>query len=367
MSDSSIHLQLFRSGSEDHEKAIVLVHGFVSKAAQTWDKFQDLLSQETDLADWSVYGLGYPSSGFPDIMGVWAADPDIPTLSHLVATRCMISDLGQYRELAFVAHSMGGLIIQRMLLDEEEIANKTSHFIMFGTPSNGIKKAGYARFFKRTIRNMAAGSNFVTSLRNEWSEKYPTFQKAPFRLATAAGARDQFVPIESCHGGFPSEACFVVEGDHLSIVKPNHSRDDSIRLVINELRQSNNQSRIVLSKGDSYLDMISFRKIALPALKETGEEIGAQQLVSNALELERKGYPHDAVALLRSELANEANLATWTDSERTDVMGSLAGQLKRLWLANRESGEKPDAGRCLRNQLGRCRGFPRRILRQGSL
>ena len=335
-------LQIHRA--DNNAKAAVFLHGFTSDPDGTWGSFLQHLTGVESVKDWDLFALGYPTSGLPDFSGVWSADPDLPTLSRLIATRCRVTEIGKYDQIAFVAHSMGGLVVQRMLLENQDIAKRVSHLIMLGTPSNGLKKAGFVRYLKRQLRNMAHNSDFIVSLRREWGKRFPSFSETPFRLAVTAGASDQFVPIESCHEGFPDEARFVVQGDHLSMVKPDRSDSDSVCLVVAELCKGAGQDRTCLHSGGSYVDVMSFRERTLPLLNKSAHQLTPSKLVGNALDLERKGFPENAVALLHSSLLDEENLKRWTTSERCDVMGSLGGQLKRLWLADRESGENRSLG-----------------------
>jgi pimeloyl-ACP methyl ester carboxylesterase len=76
-----------------------------------------LLGTDTALNAWDIVSLGYATSLLPDTRGIWSADPDLPILALHLNTRFDIAPLAQYRSLAIVAHSMGGLVVQRALLD----------------------------------------------------------------------------------------------------------------------------------------------------------------------------------------------------------------------------------------------------------
>ena len=321
-------------------RAVIFIHGFIGKVTETWADFPRFLCEDSRLQDWDVINLGYPSSGLPDPFGIWTGDPDIYAIKQLLATRFNFENLNQYTELALVTHSMGGLVAQRLILDHSDVAQRITHLIMLGTPSNGLKKAWYAKVFKnRQIENMAIGSEFITRLRSEWRSRFPTYGGMPFRLAVVAGAKDQFVPIKSCHGGFPEEALFVVSGDHLSIVDPDSNANDSVRLVISELLKRDNTSRIVFP--DSHADVKSFNRVDLPSMRYFQPGISAKDIVRNALQLERRGYHCEAVTLLHTGLRDEETIKHhWSTRDRCDVIGSLGGQLKRLWLA----GERKESG-----------------------
>src|SRR5207244_2009286 len=145
--------------------------------------------------NWDIFTIGYATTLLPDIVGIWSADPDLPILATMFATQLQMPPFSDYASLALIAHSMGGLIVQRALVDSPDLAPRVRHVILFGSPSGGLRKAGWAQFWKRQLKNMAAESPFIKDLRKEWKELYGA--KRPFNLLTVAGASDQFVPPES--------------------------------------------------------------------------------------------------------------------------------------------------------------------------
>lgn len=176
-------------------RAVVFVHGFGGGHGDTWALFPTLLGTDVSLNEWDILSLGYSTSMLPDVRGIWSADPDLPILALHLNTRFDIEPLGQYQALALVAHSMGGLVVQRALLDNPDLVPRVRHLVFFGTPSGGLRKAGFFAFLKPQLRNMAADGEFVTKLRHEWQDKFD--DAPPFRLLAVAGDRDQFVPPES--------------------------------------------------------------------------------------------------------------------------------------------------------------------------
>ena len=45
------------------------------------------------------------------------------------------TELAGYERLVLVAHSLGGLVIQRALLDDQELLQKVKRVFLFATPS----------------------------------------------------------------------------------------------------------------------------------------------------------------------------------------------------------------------------------------
>ena len=302
------------------DQAVVFLHGFTGGRDDTWDRFPLLLGSAT--ADWDIFTVGYATTLLPDVVGVWSADPDLPILATLLRTQLAIPPLQPFRTLAVIAHSMGGLIVQKALVDDSSLAARLGHVILFGTPSAGLRKASWIQFWKRQLKNMAAGGEFITGLRADWSRLYGT--RSPFGLITVAGASDQFVPPESSLEPFHKRLQKVVVGDHLSIVKPADSRAPSLQLVLETLRTG---VAPALTPREKIRLAAESRTSQAPRLVRTMEAtapaggFSAKDIVEAALALDRAGKRAQSIALLERH-----------KDKNTDVKGALAGRFKRLWF-----------------------------------
>jgi len=214
------------------DAVIVFLHGFTGSNTETWGEFPSLLLQQPGLDSWDVVSLGYSSKFAPDLTGTWSADAPIDKLGTLLRTTVNFG-LPGYKTLAILAHSMGGLVLQRALVDDSNFTARVSHMFLFGTPSNGLKKASPIGFFKRQLRDMSQGSPFITDLRSKWQTKFGA--SLPFTFWTVAGERDEFVPSTSSLDVFPEERRAVIPGDHLAIVKPQNRDHLGFQLVMKTL------------------------------------------------------------------------------------------------------------------------------------
>ena len=304
----------------DCGRAVVFLHGFSGDRDDTWDRLPSLLG--TVVADWDIYTLGYATTFRPDLLGVWSADPDIPILATMLTTQASIDPLSRYRSLAVVAHSMGGLVVQRALVDDSELANRTDKVVLFGTPSGGLRKASWLFFWKRQLRNMAIGSEFITELRHDWAA---LFEAEPrFDLRVVAGEQDQFVPPKSSLGPFPSQFHCVVPGNHLSMVRAADTNSPSVNLLKSALSnlpmEDGMRAPLVLAAAIP-------NATASAVIEERGDEMSQQDVVRAALALEQQGKRDEAMALLQRYQALG-----------TDVQGTLAGRIKRMWIENEDQG-----------------------------
>lgn len=220
---------------------------------------------------------------------------------------------------------MGGLVVQKALVDDPKLALRVRHVILFGTPSAGLRKASFATFWKRQLQNMAEGSTFITELRAGWKKLYGP--NPPFNLLVIAGASDQFVPPTSSLGPFDPQSQRVVMGDHLTIVKPADSNAPSLNLVVDTL----GKGTAPVSDSVSQLLLASERRdpaaVALVQQVEAGtDDMSVKLVVDAALALERAGQRADGIALLER----------YKDRD-TDIKGTLAGRIKRLWLETEQT------------------------------
>lgn len=305
--------------------ALVFVHGFLGDAATTWQKFPGLLQQEPKLDGWDVLSLGYATNLRLDLAGIWSADPPIDRVSKLLGTHIISGELRRYESLGILAHSMGGLAVQRAVLDEQQARARVGHVFLFGTPSGGLMKASLASFFKRQLRDMSHGGPFIQDLRTRWEQAFGAMDhQHPFKLTVATGERDEFVPPESSLAPFPSErfpdvTLAVVPGNHLQIVKPEKLDDLSVRLVVNTLAGSSAPA----GQWNSAYVAVEQRRFqsAIDTLEPHKAELDAAGLVQLALALEGVGRGKEALDLLETQGSND-----------TDAMGVLAGRIKRRWV-----------------------------------
>lgn len=303
--------------------ALVFIHGFSGDASKTWGKFPEYLLQQANLSDWDVFSFGYRSSLALDIVGIWSADAPLTTLADLLQTRAANSPIDKYRTVAFVAHSMGGLVLQRALLDDR-LKDRTSHVVLFGTPSAGVAKSSPFSFWKRQLRDMGPQSEFIRELRKNWEVRFG--KSIPFKFWTVAGDRDEFVPRTSSLDPFPPALRAVVPGDHLQIVKPRSADDLSVQLVVKTLAGD----AAAAGEGNSArvaVEMCEFRE-AVRVLEPLQDDLEEDGLVQLALALEGVGRQQDAITVLER-----------AGRKGTDALGVFAGRLKRRWYVERRKAD----------------------------
>ena len=312
------------------DRAVVFVHGYNGAQDDTWELFPSLLGSATQNLD--IFTLGYATTLLPDIVGIWSADPDLPILATMLSTELAIEPLSRYKSLTLIAHSMGGLVVQKALVDDSRLAKRVENVILFGTPSHGLRKAKVLRFWKRSLQNMAFESPFIAALRAAWKERFEP--KPPFNLLVVAGSTDQFVPPNSSLDPFDVSVRRVVPGDHIAIVKPEKANAPSLALVVATL----NTGVIPAPDRAEQVRLASETPTAnapalVSALAAESGSMAWKDVVDAALALDRAGDRPASIALL--DRYKEKN---------TDIKGSLGGRYKRLWF---DTGDSKHAQRAL--------------------
>ena len=314
--------QLIDHRSKNQDVAVVFLHGF-SGSGDTWTGFIELLTQDRRIDSWDIYGIGYPTGLRIDIPNLWSADPGIETLAIGLVTTLSLPPFDRYKRVALIAHSMGGLVVQRAIVDSPTLAARFSHVVLFGTPSAGLEKASLMAKLKPQLRDMASGGTFIKRLRSDWNERVGASPK--FEFLTLHGDRDEFVSKDSSLMPFPVQARRVVPGNHLEIVRPSDARHLGFQLVVGVLAGKYvglpviDGARLAVELGD-------FRA-AVDTLLPRVASLDDAALISLALALDGLGRSAEALTLLEYHCRH-------TSSE---ALGVLGGRIKRRWLTERSN------------------------------
>ncbi|UYG07161.1 tetratricopeptide repeat-containing protein [Halomonas sp. M4R1S46] len=304
--------------------AIVFVHGFHGDVVATWASFVMQLLSDNRLNDWDVYSAGYPTNLSIDLP-IWTSDPEIRLIAAGLATKLKHTPLDQYGAVALVAHSMGGLVIQRAILDCEELGQRLTHVVLYGTPSAGLSKAVVGARLKPQARDMRAGSSFITGLRNEWKERIGEYP--PFSFTVVAGETDAFVPASSSIDPYPQAQQAVVPGSHLEIVRPDSTDHPSYQLLYKTLTGARG-ARSAVESARLAVEHNEFDRV-IELLMPGREGLDSSAIVTLSLALESVGRKDEAMNVI--EQWNRSS-----GSSSLDPIGVLAGRLKRCWLVSRQ-------------------------------
>lgn len=310
---------------EENNSVILFIHGFSGSSAETFGDIPQLLINTPKLDGWDVFSIGYSSDIFPSIgKGLWSVNPDISKISKYLNTMLNNQFFG-YKKIVFVAHSMGGLAVQKAILEmDTKTFDKVSHVLLFGTPSAGLKKATWFQFWNRQIRDLSSDSDFVKELRKDWKERFN--DEYFFRFRTVAGSKDEFVPVSSSLNPFNEKYHDVIEGNHVTMIKTLNDKDTNnqcYQIILNNLI---NESYTVSAGTDEERNILfgNYNAIISKYLVNS-QSISLVALSDLVFALECTGRTNEAIQVLKTH--PKAN----NDS---DTLGIIGGRHKRNYILN---------------------------------
>lgn len=306
------------------EVAVVFIHGFTGHGVATWDSMIAFIKEEDEVASWDILTIEYPTALRIDIPNVWASDPDLNVLALNLRTSLSHPPFSQYKQLALVAHSMGGLIAQKAVVDDDNLSRRVSQLVLYATPSNGLGKAKPFLRLKRQIKDMVPESDFITTLREKWSRKFG--DRPPFQFRVVAGNKDEFVPATSSISPFLENFIDVVPGDHLGIIRPQRADDPNVQVLVRALRGLPIAASFVDS-AEIALELGEFQRV-VDALLPSANQIDDAALIDLAMALDGLRRGDEALAIL-TDRHGAGNLGL------SDALATLGGRFKRRWLVGR--------------------------------
>jgi pimeloyl-ACP methyl ester carboxylesterase len=216
-------------GPQASDRVIIFVHGIFGKPDDTWRAnsntyWPTLLSQDAEFPKADVFVASYPSPFFGNKMNV-------SEMASLLEAELEAAHIDKkYKEILFVCHSLGGIIVQQMLLDYRDVyVPKTKLIYFFATPMYGSFVANFAHVWNEDpmLRDLfkGDGSQFTGTLAQSWRagkfnsihrfcayEKQPTPDRAGVIVVTEESA------TYLCDSAIPTHG--VPDSNHISIVKP---------------------------------------------------------------------------------------------------------------------------------------------------
>ena len=119
--------------------------------------------------------------------------------------------ISQYESVNFICHSMGGLVVKGVLIENENIQDKTIFYITLATPHRGSNKAKYLNGINRQVKSLEENSQIIDYLTNKYFNIKNKFNRHYYRATDESWV-------------LPKENAFPIsEHMHTSPVDSNHS------------------------------------------------------------------------------------------------------------------------------------------------
>lgn len=223
-----------------NKTAVVFVHGLMGDYRKTWGRFPELVCEDSDLAHCDALCWGYPSTiPWLPLPFVGRRLPELPLVSEALRTSLTNGGPGSsYDDLVLVAHSMGGLIVLRMILDalkkdDAKLLRRIRHVVLYATPTQGAQVPAIT-WVHRQAWSLRQGSEFVDQLTAEW-QKASAQDEIPFGVTAVVALQDKAVDEESAKAFWPDIR--VIPGSHTEMCKPDsraHQAFTTLKGIITE-------------------------------------------------------------------------------------------------------------------------------------
>jgi hypothetical protein len=203
------------------KSAVIFVHGFAGGPDDTWRSLTTILRSDNRLSEVDIHLWGYPTQIVGKNLGV-------KQIAELLRTNYIV-DLKKYDSIYFVAHSLGGIVVKYMILQElragrAESLSRIKHVVLLAVPQEGLQIPAIARYINRVAYDVNIESEIMNELRGDWINKVyaPKIRKGEenYKLAIPAtvvvALQDQFIPEASVRAYFQDPPPLTVTGDHFS-------------------------------------------------------------------------------------------------------------------------------------------------------
>lgn len=230
---------------EGNPGVILFVHGISGNSKETWQNGtaywpaivrDDPLFNGMDIAvlDYpsKFFGQGYDIDGLAEEFGRIAMDSD----------KDLGLNLPKYERIVVIAHSMGGIVVRKFIINTPDIRNKIKGLFLFSTPMDGSSLANVLSTISdnpavKQLRRPKDNDEFIRRLRTAWKKTRPRFN-----IPTTCGYETQDtgwwifarrVVTDLSADQLCDEGLTQLERDHFYVVKPT-SRNDSIHMLLRQ-------------------------------------------------------------------------------------------------------------------------------------
>ncbi len=240
---SAPELSWVRGPNDRTRNLVVFVHGIGSDSTSAWTSektgayWPKLLSNDLDLSSFAILTASYRSPYIKHAASIEQA-------AQMLGTS--LSDSGAYTRFSnviFITHSMGGLIIRRVLVNlantgDEQAIKRVAVVFFFGTPTSGAPLADLGRWISANPQASNLGRSdlnaFLQALDNDWenllrrrpqrTDDRPRVLCAYELQSTGFG---QIVPTLYAKT-WCDEGARPFERNHFNLVKPDDAQNDPV-------------------------------------------------------------------------------------------------------------------------------------------
>ena len=233
-------------GEENTSTLLLFVHGIFGDTIETWKNSNGkslsslILEKQEFSKGYDAFAFGFPSQKLRS--GNFSISEAAATLD----SDWRYYHLEKYQRVIVIAHSMGGLVVLEALTTFSKLRKNISAVVTYATPYNGsqISKIVDEVLDEPALRDMIPADSrggLLPSLTNRWKNQQQsddTFQIKVFCAyeTVAIPGIGLIVPPPSAMALCDGVSQPVAE-DHIGIVKPDSQSHDSVKFLVNALRE----------------------------------------------------------------------------------------------------------------------------------
>ncbi len=226
------------------KKLILFIHG-LGGDEETWGKFPELISSDENLKKFDVKIYTYPTSlirvksiikPFSSILSYLMPQEKLPSIQDIAkGLKTEIDNRYRvYDDIYLVAHSMGGLIAKKFLLDEvnqKQHNTKINKLLLYAVPNHGSNWAILSKLYDHVqIKQLSKDSDFIESLNTDIA-KSNLMDYVSIKYVIAS--QDEVVDKRSAQNDYGDANQETIHCGHMDIVKPKDSEDLSYKILKN--------------------------------------------------------------------------------------------------------------------------------------
>ncbi|AKD56957.1 esterase/lipase family protein [Spirosoma radiotolerans] len=235
---------------------IVFVHGVTGNSRDTWTNqvtgayWPKLIAEDSTFKNFNIYVYNYPSP----VLGKSYNIDEIAENMRLVLNNDKIFN---HKQVAFLSHSMGGLVTRSFLLKNRDFIPKVLMAYFFATPTTGSEVAGIANLLSNNpqfgkMLSMDSDS-YLADKQRDWQAagiSFPCY--CAYEIQNTYGQKivQQQSATNLCNKRFDP-----IDANHIDIVKPANTSSTAYIAFKSAFEEVFMQKSQVLNDWKRYMDV----------------------------------------------------------------------------------------------------------------
>ncbi|MEN3970023.1 hypothetical protein [Acinetobacter sp. BWR-L5] len=268
------------------KKYIIFVHGLTGKVGATWGDFPKFLEADSSINEYTMHEFGY----YSPLLAWFKRAPTIGSIANGV-----ISDIKAHCDLEnddiiLVGHSMGGIVIKKMLLrlNSQGVKHNINKICFFDVPHDGSGFANvgkYISFKNQHLKSLVSNSAELDDINEQWVDKKIDHNLS---ILSIIDANETVVSAMSSKSIFRHHQIETINNvNHSSIVKPKTENDNIVIHLKKFIKLKRSLEKFKSQIGKPIYEWLKYdeRKHELPYKTDSARQLAFDAL-TQALESE---------------------------------------------------------------------------------